>query len=356
MLVISTTHHVAAQSQPSILSNKPAYRLTEQILDRIYNVDEESQSLIARLDKMLPRYPAIPLLRALSLRSAHYPIEPDSQEFEKMKGHLYEVIDQAEAVLDQEKDHAEANFFMLSAYGLLALYENEDGNSFKAVGQAKSAYSYLKKGFDLQEKYPDFYFSSGLYNYYRVKYPELHPVYKPFMWFFRDGDKALGLKQMHKAFRQSLFLRSESADYLMHIYLYYEDQPDKALSYGRKLVKEYPNNLYFAVGYTHAALAAGKLADTQTYAQRLMGSDQRYYRLVGHLFQGMLLEKKEQWDEAEAAYRRSLTFNVSIETEAAKNYRSYAYAGLARMAHHQKKHEQAKSLYEQALKTHSIRL
>ena len=339
------------QSVPSILENKQAYALTEKALDHIYNVEiEESERLIAKINGLLPNYPAVPLLKALTVRAAYYPLAPDSKEFEQMKDYLYQVIDQSEDILDQDEDHVEANFFMLSAYGLLALYENEDGNHFKAVGQAKSAYSYLKKGFDLLNAYPDFYFSTGLYNYYRERYPELHPFYKSFMWFFRSGDKTLGLKQMDKAFREALFLKSEAADYLTHIYLFYENRPDKALSYARRLVSEYPNNLYFNVNYVHAALAAGQFSGMDTPIQKLINSDKRYFQVVGHLFEGMLLEKRDrQWDDAEAAYLQSLKLNIGIKGEEAENYRSYAYAGLARIADQEKKYAQAKSLYEKAL-------
>ena len=298
---------------------------------------------------MLPQYPAVPLLQALSVRAANYPLEPNSQAFEQMKKYLYQVIDQSEKILDQKEDHAEANFFMLSAYGLLAMYENEDGNQFKAVGQAKNAYSYLKKGFDLLDKYPDFYFSTGMYNYYRIKYPELHPFYKSFMWFFRDGDKALGLKQIDLAYQKSLFLSAESADYLTHIYLFYEDDPKKALSYARPLVQDYPQNLYFAVNYAHAALESGAFDGLDKPIQRLIDSDKRYFQVVGNLFQGMLLEKRDQQrDKAEAAYLRSLELNTGIAGEEAENYRSYAYAGLARIADQEKKFPQAKSLYKKA--------
>ena len=342
---------VLAQALPSILENKQAYALTEQALNHIYNVDtKQSERLIQQIDQLLPNYPAVPLLEALSIRSANYPLEPGSAAFQRMKDYLYKVIDQSEAILDEDEDHAEANFFMLSAHGLLALYENEDGNTFKAVGRAKNAYSYLKNGFDLMEVYPDFYFSTGLYNYYREKYPELHPAYRPFMWFFRGGDTALGLKQLATAVDKSLFLGVESADYLTHIYLFYEDRPDKALTYAQRLVREYPNNPYFTVNHVHAALGAGQFAGVDTYVQQLIQSDKRYFQVTGHLFEGMLLEKRDQrWDEAERAYLRSLQGNIGIAGEEARNYRSYAYAGLARIADHKKKTAQAVSLYKQAL-------
>ncbi len=336
---------------PSIMENQRAYALTEQALDHIYNVEvDQSKPLIQQIDQLLPNYPAVPLLEALAIRSSNYPLEPGSTAFEQMKEHLYKVINQSETILDQDKDHVEANFFMLSAYGLLALYESEDGNTFKAAGQAKNAYSYLKRGFDLLETYPDFYFSTGLYNYYREKYPALRPAYRPFMWFFRSGDTALGIKQLDTAVRKSLFLGVEAADYLTHIYLFYEDCPNRALTYARRLAKDYPDNPYFTVNYVHAALGSGQFTGINAYVEKLISSDKGYFQVTGYLFKGMLLEKRDQrWDAAEAAYLQSLQGNIGIAGEEAMNYRSYAYAGLARIANHEKKTAQAKNLYEQAL-------
>ena len=340
-------------AQPSILKNKQAYALTEQALQSIYNVDiEKSEALSQQIEQLMPNYPVNPMLDALTIRAAYYPLEPNSKEFAQMKQYLEEVARQADDILDQDEDHAEANFFALAAHGLLAMYESEDGNQMQAIGEAKSAYKYLKRGFDLKEQYPDFYFSTGLYNYYREKYPELHPFYKSFVWFFKSGDKALGLQQMKKANQESLFMGPESADYLTHIYLFYENQPQQALTYARQLVNKYPNNLYFVVNYTHAALASGNFAGIEPYIERLISSDKRYFQVVGYLFQGMLLEKRDQqWDEAEQFYIKSLSANTGIQGEEAENYRSYAYAGLARIADHEQKRPQAKSLYQKALDT-----
>ena len=90
-------------------------------------------------------------------------------------------------------------------------------------------YSFMKKGFDLTEEYREFNFPVGMYNYYREKYPELHPVYKPFMFFFRNGDVSKGLRQLERSVKENVFTKPEAGMFLVHIYLYYENNPAAAL-------------------------------------------------------------------------------------------------------------------------------
>jgi len=55
----------------------------------------------------------------------------------------------------------------------------------KAVSYARKAYAFMKIGIKNTERQPEFLYSSGIYNYYRVAYPELHPIIKPLMVFSR---------------------------------------------------------------------------------------------------------------------------------------------------------------------------
>ncbi|MEM9832384.1 MAG: hypothetical protein AAF944_17260 [Bacteroidota bacterium] len=333
------------------IDNPEVKRLITKNLKYLYNTDvAESKKLNKRIRQLLPNHPANPLLEALTIRAAHHPIEPDSPEMDQLKDYLYQTIESAEAILDEDEDNPEATFFMMAGYGLLSLYENESGNYIKAVGLAKDAYSSLKAGMEMKENFAEFYFSTGLYNYYRIKYPEMHPIYKPFMWFFKDGDKALGLEQVKKAYRESVFMEAESADYLAHIYLHYEDDVEQGLKYARILTEEYPNNAYFATNFLDAALTAENYQNLDAPIHKLLNNPRLYYRMGGHLFQGMLLEKRDKdFATAERQYVKSLEVGTSLQSEEAEHYRSHAYAGLARIAHQRQKYTQARRLYERAL-------
>ena len=325
--------------------------LLEQAVDYIYNADLENFNRIAeQVRRMKPDHPVYPMLRALSLRSAYYPVEVGSEEFEKMRTYLEQVVLEAEVILEEDEDEPVANFFALASLGLLAMYENDAGNTIRAVGYAKDAYDYLQTGFDLKEKYDEFYFSTGLYNYYRIKYPELRPIYKTFTWFFRDGDIDRGLAQLDLAYRKSVFMRPEAASYLSHIYLHYENQPYKAYPYARQMVQSYPDNPMFVANFLETSVAAGRLSGLDKYVAQLKANPKAYFQMLGFLYEATLLEKRErQWQEAEQLYQRSIATGQALNSDEANHFRSYAYAGMARIADQQKNYAAARSLYEDAL-------
>ena len=53
-------------------------------------------------------------------------------------------------------------FSALTAHSYLASLYNNKSESLKAVGESKKAYNYLRDGFVLIGKNPDFYFTTGL--------------------------------------------------------------------------------------------------------------------------------------------------------------------------------------------------
>lgn len=338
-------------AQKIISPGSETYKLIEQALQHLYNTEiEEAARLAEHINQLAPGHPVYPMLRALAIRAAYFPIDTDSREFASMKEHLYETLEKSEDMLEEDKNQPEANFFALASYGLLAMYENQDSNYFKASGLAKEAYKYLKRGFELKEKYPEFYFSTGLYNYYREKYPELHPVYRPFTWFFKSGNMELGLEQMERSSRESVFMQAEALDYLTHIYLRYESKPDSSIKFARSLIEQYPENLHFITLYIDASIASEKFQGLNPYIARLRRNDRPYYKMLGELFMAMTLEKKEnKWQASEEYYKKSLTTGKGLKSDKVENYRSYAYAGLARIALHEKKYDQAEKLYQQAL-------
>ncbi|WP_277486910.1 tetratricopeptide repeat protein [Catalinimonas alkaloidigena] len=338
-------------AQTSITENKEILASIKNSLDYIYNTEVEAATqLNEEIGRELPNHPAYFMLKALTIRAANIPVNLNSPEFQEMKGQLEKVLSLSEEILEEDEMHPEANFFAMASIGLLAMYENDQGNHLKAVGMAQDAYTYLKNGFELKKEYPEFYFSSGLYNYYRIKYPEMHPIYKPFMLFFRDGDKELGLEQLKKAYRESVFMSPESAEYLTHIYLRYEQKPEQALRYARILVRKYPDNLFFVTNFLDAALASEQFSNLNLHVQQLLASDRDFYKMTGKLFDAMLLEKRDQrWGAAEKSYIQSLEYAQDLDSDEAENYRSYAYAGLARIAHEEKKYEAARSFYKKAL-------
>ena len=342
---------VNVHSQGRLLDHPSALDIVKKGLFYIYNTDtRKAEQYIHLVEELMPGHPVAPMMRALNTNWSSNPVEPDTEEFRKLIGYLQLSMDRTKDYLDKDPENLEAIFFAMAIHSWLAQFYDEDGHTFKALGAAKKAYHYMKIGFELLDQSPEFYFSTGLYNYYRVQYPESNPVYKPFVWFFRDGDKSLGLKQLDHASKQATFTKAEAAMYLAHIYLRYENSPKQAVYYSRELVDRFPKNTFFKINHTEALLAAKFYDQALPIIKQLMADKKEFYKMSGEVFYGIYLEQYDsQLAEAKKRYLEALDIGTSLGARA-ENKKSLAHAGLARIAAAKGNVEEAKTQYRKALK------
>jgi tetratricopeptide (TPR) repeat protein len=337
--------------QGNLLANPIAFDHVKEGLFYIYNTEsEQAEKYIRQTEKLMPQHPVGPMMRALNINWSANPIEADTEEFRKLIGHLQLSLDRTKNYLKNDPENMEAVFFAMAIYSWLAQFYDEDGQTFKALNAAKNAYQYMKVGFDMLDQSPEFYFSTGLYNYYRVQYPESNPVYKPFLWFFREGNKELGLSQLDHASSEAIFTRAEASMYLAHIYLRYEDKPSQAVTYSSELVQRFPGNIFFKINYTEALLAAAEYNKAYPIIQKLLKEEKLFYRMSGEIFYAIYYEKHlKDTEVAKIWYRKSLESGKNLGARA-NNKKSLAYAGLARIAAANRQVDQARDYYRTAMK------
>ena len=324
----------------------------ERVTNLIYNtqhkqVDKELELLKRRIPAS---HPVLTLLKALNLYWMDAPMHTASPHYKEFIALLHKTNSQAEAYIEKDMDKTVSIFSTLTANSLLTRYHAEKGDYMAALKQARPTYSYMKEGMKLKEDYKEFYFPTGLYNYYRVKYPELHPVYKSFMWMFEDGNKMLGLQQLEYSVRNNVFTKAEAAVFLVHLYLYYENQPQKALKSIQLLYKEFPNNRFVRLQLAESLIAAKHYSEAAPHVAFLLQQQDAYYRSAGELFSGILQEMQHQ--NLQLAYKH-YTAALSIAEPLnyiADTYRGMVHAGLARYYEAKNQKEKAKAEWQQALK------
>lgn len=333
-----------------VFEDEAVQRIIGKGADHIYNANKDSAFYYAKqAQELLPDHPIAPMMRAIALLWSNIPtITPEL--FAEMESKLDSAVALAEAIDPDLKD-PEMIFFTMSAHGLLAEYYADQGQTMKAVGEASRAYGLVKKGFDLVEEYPEFLFTTGLYNYFIERYPEKHPIYKPFIWFFRSGDKALGLQQLQEAAETSLIMKVEAHVYLSYIYLRYEYKPEQAQEYLSILCDKFPRNFYAKAKYLES------LANEEDFKKAplqmiytLIKHDNAYYKLAGYVFLGYYEEVIiRNRSKAEYAYRKGLEYGLEIPDHG-EFFKSFGYLGLGRLLNEQSKDEEAKYMLSQALK------
>ena len=338
-----------SQARAQVFESGEVQDLVKQGAQHIYNSNLDSAYAYAKkVELRMPDHPVVPLMRGMAILWANIPtISPEL--FAEMESKLDSAI-----MLARQKDarleNPEMIFFSMSAHGLLAEYYADQDYTMKAMGEANRAYSLLRQGFDLVDEFPEFLFTTGLYNYFIVKYPEKHPIYKPFLWFFKSGDKELGLAQLEEASQTSILTDVEAHVYLSYIYLRYEYRPDIAQKHLAILCDRYPDNFYAKAKYLEALANPEDFKDAplqMIYA--LIRHNSPYYKLAGYVFLGYYEEAIiESTEKAEFAYRKALDYGKEIPSHG-EFFKSFGYLGLGRLLAEADKNEEAREMLEKAL-------
>ena len=343
--------------QDLLLQNDPVRDKLKQCFHAIYDSDTVAFPIAAAaLAEEIPDHPANELLKALSIYWAKYPLDLDGDELKNMKSLLGQAIDKCHDLLDINEDDFEIKYVEMICHAMLALSYNRDNQFFKAAAESKKAYNYFRDGFDLMETYNEFYFSSGLYSYYREKYPEIYPIYRTIIWVFKDGDKEEGIRLMKLAVDKSVFARAEAAHYVGHILLRYELKPEEAIKYADLLRKEYPNNVFFRANYIENLLFLKRYEEAEDQIKTFPDSDHAYYQMAKSVFSAMISENKFEYELAETLYNQSLETAERGVSEEIDNLKSLANSGLARLSLLLNDEQKAKAYYKAALKNTKFEL
>jgi len=216
---------------------------------------------------------------------------------------------------------------------MLLLYYADNGLSMEVIPLTTSTYQYIRHSFDYTSVFSDFYFFTGLYDYYREVYPDAYPVYKALAFLFPKGDRNKGFKDLQTAAKSSIVLKAEAASFLYTICLSYEDDFQQASSYTKSLHKQYPANIQ----YLAACIKNLLLIKQYEEAEKLMlKSDTTiknpYFETQQCIFKGILQEKKYHNTELARQYYEQGINNISQFGVFGNEYSAYAYFGLSRIS------------------------
>ncbi len=335
--------------QTPISSDPELKKLVLKGLEKMYNFKFKDAELVYKQVKTkLPDHPLYYMLMAMNMDWQWEPELTNDTLVKKMKAFLNHTVELCEALLNvQKKDDAEIMFIYFTAEGFLARVNSMQGDYMAAVRNSTNAYKYVKKGFTLKEKFSDFYFSTGMYNYYRERYPELHPVIKPFAKLMDAGNAVEGIEQLKIAYKTSLFSKMESANYLVNIYFKYEGKPAEILSTIEEVVKKYPDNLFFVFKYAEGLLQTGQAEKALPHIEKLISTNWSYYKCAGNIMMTWYNLNNSKTTEASA----SMTLADVLYKKMYKvndNLHGYYYITKGKLAQAEGKNLEAKKLYNTA--------
>jgi len=326
--LVNTTAQVRLlPSHPLLSEIEPAVRL-------IYNYRfDTALVLISRIEQEIPDHPAVPLMKALWQYHNNFPLLTGTAETDQYISLCSEAINRCRVYLDHNPDDLEGVSFDMLARAMINLVYVDNGETMKVALGASALYRQVAKGFHLMDQFSEFYFTTGLYNYYREAYPEAHPVYKPVASLFPKGSKKTGLEQLKYAASHCIFLRAEALFYLSLIYLNYEDQPQLAAMLTSRLMALYPDNAYYLGVHIEMLFINSHFEEADALIAKLAQSGRKnsFHRMKYLIFRGIyedhVLHRPESAKKyLEAGIRLTGQFNRYDES-----VRTMAYFALSRV-------------------------
>ena len=234
---------VAVNAQ--ILRDPASLSQVKQSIENIYNLRfDEARENCKKLSMTYPGHPVTYLLNGLITYWEEFPLLPSSPARASYENDMKKCIELSEGEKNSA-DEAEYLLADLSARGMLLLFYTDNDISKEAFPLAISTYKYIRRSFDYTSVYNDFYFFTGIYNYYRVAYPEAYPLYKPLALLFPKGDKMKGINDLHTAATNSILFKAEASSFLSEICLSFENNYEQAFEHSKYVHELYPSNYMY---------------------------------------------------------------------------------------------------------------
>ena len=217
-------------------------------LARVYDTifDAQFDEVPAELERACPPAPneVCRVLDAVALwwQIQLNPLDPALDE--EFLERINYAIAGAETWTTREPQRAEAWFYLGGAYGARVQWRVLRGERLAGARDGKRIKEALEKALALDPDMHDAWFGIGLYHYYADVAPTAAKVLR-WLLFLPGGDRVKGLQEMLRARNEGALLRSE-ADYQLHIlYLWYEDDPPRALELLESLRQRHGSNPHF---------------------------------------------------------------------------------------------------------------
>lgn len=350
ILFLSLFAHLGS-AQGTLLHEDPEmYKAIREGTTFLYNFEfEKAQIHFLQIKKKYPAHPAYSFSQALILFTKNFPIKQGHADYQKFNYFVNDCLKKSDVLLKQHPNNADGIFFSLTANSYLALMHSLSKDYLGAISSAKKVYSFMKQGFALKKSFPDFYYTSGLFYYYAEQYPETHPMVKPLMVFFENGNRAQGFLELNVAMLKGIYTQQEAEILLSYLYLKYENKPAKSLEYSERFYYNYSNNPMALAKYIEGLLLTEDYDKAKELLPKLTVTQSEFFKMVAELFAAMLEEKRsKRLEVAKAQYTKVLQL-LTASVYKTDDQQSFCYLGLGRIAEAQGDRKKAFTYYKKAL-------
>jgi len=324
----------SVESKAQILKDRASIKILTDGMYNIYNLEfDKAETALKELAASYPGHPVLSLFNGMKIYWENFPILPSSPASLRFESEMKKCIGSSE-MENYPSPEYEAEYLLanICARGLLLLFYADNDVSGEVMSMAKRTYRPLMRSFNFTSSCSDFYYFTGIYNYYRDAYPRVYPVYKTVAFMFPQGDMELGLLQLEKCGENSLALRAEAYFILSWIRMNFETDFKTALPYSQHLVDQYPSNPLYKVCYIKNLLLLRRYDEAENVIMKAGKADGNlFYKAVTLIFNGIIQEKKYRNNKlAQELYLKGID-KVSLFGAYGNEYAAYGYFGLSRI-------------------------
>ena len=280
---------------------------------RFYRGDKDGAR--AHFEKLVAANPgALPARFALlqGLEDASRTDRSLEAQFERQMDAL---IADAEARYDRSDKDDEALFYLGNAHMVRAAYRyNHDKGMWGAARDGAKSKRYADAYVKRHPGHADAYFTLGTYNYYVELAPSFIKVIRPLL-FLPSGNRAEGLKQLERAYRQGSLFSFQAGMVLMEIYGSFEGRPADGVRVGEQLARAYPDNpsVQFALAELYLGPAVEDSAKAAAQYEKVIASESKRAQPRPTLYQaqlGLTSSLFQQWRGGDAVRVLSATIDA----------------------------------------------
>jgi hypothetical protein len=333
-----------------ILRDSSSLNLVKKGIDNIYNLKfTEANTIFRELSEKYPEHPVVYILKGLIKYWEDYPILPESPARTSFEEDMRKCIELSGGKCNPA-DEAEYLLANLSARGMLLLFFTDNDLNKEAFPLIISTYKYIRRSFSYTSVYTDFYFFTGLYNYYREAYPEAYPIYKTLALLFPKGDKIKGLSDLHTAATKSILFKAESSLFLSEICINFENNYEQAYEHIKYLHELYPSNILYLSVFIKNLLLIKQYDEAESHLM-LLGTlkSNSYYRAQLSIYNGIIQEKKyHNISKAKQYYLEGIK-EMSAFGYFGNEFAAYGYFGLSRISKLNYDNDTSKTYHKKAL-------
>lgn len=331
-----------------------------QALNDLYNFKFERAEQQFRWFKQKYAWHPLPyFLLGLSEWWKIMPNTKSTQYDEKFLAYMDSTITVAENLFDKYPEYKlEGAFFLAAAHGFKGrLYSDEERKNWrKAAVEGKSALNYMEICREKEHLSPELLFGDALYNYFSVWVPENYPAMKPLLWFFRKGDKQLGLKQLKEVSYNAYYTRTEAMVWLMRILNSYENDQQRAFQISEYLHQTYPDNPYFHRYFARMLYARGMYVEMEKESKQIIqnidSAKLGYEATSGRyaaFFLGQMYDFQRKYDDAKRYYLLAVKYAEQIQATET-GYYLYSLIALGEIAEKQGNKAEARQYFKEVKK------